>query len=153
MTTSQGTQFLSNLLPGNKPPQFVVGYLVSALMEEVHEAILDEFLEQEEAKEISKSVLATRLDKDPALINRWLSGPSNLTLETVGTLLAGMGCELSVDVVRIKNTLQEISGAENARPLPGETNVGSGLELLLRPPAQAKSAQGETQDNKFALAA
>jgi len=126
MTTSE-THFLSDLLPGNKPPKFVLGYLVASLMDDVYDAILDEFLAQEEKKEISKAKLAARIERDPAQITRWLSGPRNFELETIGLLLTGMGRKLEVRVVNIKDESQEAGNASTDGPAESvaETQLAS----------------------------
>lgn len=42
---------------------------------------------------ITKKDIAERLNKDPALISRWLSQPSNLTLDTISELLVAFDAE------------------------------------------------------------
>lgn len=59
------------------------------------------FAEEAESNGISKKVLADRLDKDPAQLSRWLSQPSNLTLETISDLLLVMDAELECRVVKL----------------------------------------------------
>lgn len=107
MTTSQEKPFLSTLFSKERPPEFVLGYLRSSFINRLHEAVLATFIELEKRKEISKSELARRLNKDPSQITRWLSGPGNWELETVSDMLAGMGCEPEVRVVRIQKVHHE----------------------------------------------
>jgi hypothetical protein len=49
---------------------------------------------------VTKKVLAERLGKDPAQLTRWLSYPSNFTLDTLSDLLLAMGSELDCRAVR-----------------------------------------------------
>ena len=51
------------------------------------------FAHEAENHGITKKVIAERLNKDPAQITRWLSGPANLTLDTLSDLLFAMEAE------------------------------------------------------------
>lgn len=52
------------------------------------------FISQEcEKQGLNKKDLAERLGKDPALITRWLTQPSNLTLDTISSLLLSVDAE------------------------------------------------------------
>lgn len=51
------------------------------------------FAKEAERNNITKKEIASRLDRDPAQITRWLSAPSNLTLETLSDLLYAMDAE------------------------------------------------------------
>lgn len=101
MTTSPDKPFLSTLLPKERPPAFVLGYLRSSFLNRLHQSVLSVFVDLEQKKQISKAELARRLDKDPSLITRWLSGPGNWELGTVSDLLAGMGYEPDIRVVKL----------------------------------------------------
>ncbi len=51
------------------------------------------FVDEAERTGITKKDIATRLRRDPAQISRWLSNPSNLTIETLSDLLFAMEAE------------------------------------------------------------
>ena len=51
------------------------------------------FVDEAERTGITKKDIATRLRRDPAQITRWLSNPSNLTIETLSDLLFAMEAE------------------------------------------------------------
>lgn len=57
------------------------------------------FAEEANRTGLTKRDLALRLDKDPAQITRWLSGPSNLTLDTLSDLLLAMDAEADPPVI------------------------------------------------------
>src|SRR6266850_3301256 len=56
-------------------------------------AVISLFSKLVETEQLTKREIAFRLEKEPAQITRWLSGPSNWTLDTVSDLLRAMGCE------------------------------------------------------------
>jgi len=59
------------------------------------------FFAEEAAKgNINKRKLAEKINCDPALITRWLSAPSNLTLDTISDLLLALGAEMDHRIVR-----------------------------------------------------
>lgn len=47
---------------------------------------------------ITKRDIARKLKRDPAQITRWLSQPTNLTLDTVSDLLLAMGAEMDCEI-------------------------------------------------------
>lgn len=51
------------------------------------------FFDEAERTGITKKDIADRLRRDPAQITRWLSSPSNLTLETLSDILFAMEAE------------------------------------------------------------
>ena len=51
------------------------------------------FAQESERSGITKREIAERLGKDPAQITRWLSGPGNVTIDTLSDLLFAMGAE------------------------------------------------------------
>jgi len=55
--------------------------------------IISFFAEEAERTGISKKDIAQKLKRDPAQITRWLSSPSNLTLETISDILLALDSE------------------------------------------------------------
>lgn len=51
------------------------------------------FAEEAERQGVSKRDIASRLERDPAQITRWLNHPSNMTLETISDLLLALNAE------------------------------------------------------------
>lgn len=111
----------------------------------VYAAVVSLFSRLVETQGLTKRELAYRLDKEPAQITRWLSGPSNWTLDTVSDLMLAMGAELDHCVSLIgKKT------PTNLHPLPQDckSNV-----VLLRPdgpmPPEDKSSTRTTVEPFF----
>jgi hypothetical protein len=64
------------------------------------EALTSFFAEEAERRGITKRDIAECLRRDPALITRWLSAPSNLTIDTVSDFLLSLGAEMDYAVAR-----------------------------------------------------
>src|SRR2546426_687229 len=65
---------------------------------------LAKFFEEEAAQgNITRKDLAAKLAKDPSQITRFLSGPSNLELDTISDYLLAMGAEMDHSIVRFKD--------------------------------------------------
>jgi transcriptional regulator with XRE-family HTH domain len=64
----------------------------------VFEALVGFYANRAEKSGISQRDIAKKLKRDPAQISRWLSQPSNLTLDTVTDLLLALDAELDVTV-------------------------------------------------------
>ncbi|MGB6451480.1 MAG: helix-turn-helix transcriptional regulator [Steroidobacteraceae bacterium] len=78
----------------------------------VYATVVTLFSRLVEIHNLTKSEIAYRLNKEPAQITRWFSGPSNWTLDTVSDLLLAMGAELDYKDVRIGQRIA------NVRPHP-----------------------------------
>lgn len=94
MSTSQ-TQFLSEIQAGHDGvpiPEAKRVYFQERLKNRFFEFLLNRFLEQQQHG-LTKAKLARRIGKTPDIVNRWLSAPSNLTLETASDLLLGIKAE------------------------------------------------------------
>jgi hypothetical protein len=64
------------------------------------EALTSFFADEAKRRGISKKDIAECLKKDPALITRWLTAPSNLTLDTISDLLLSLGAEMDYVVAK-----------------------------------------------------
>ena len=91
----------------------------------VFQSVLAFFVKRAKSEGITKKQLATRLGKDAAQITRWLSGPSNWTLDTVSDLLLALDAEPKLQI----NDLQEptissfnVNSQVTKSPSPASTN-------------------------------
>lgn len=69
----------------------------------VFEKIALLFVEEAEQRGITKKQIAEMLKKDTGQITRWLSGPNNLTLDTISDLLLALGAEMDYQPVRFED--------------------------------------------------
>lgn len=65
-------------------------YFQSRLRNRIFDLILKKFVEQQKASGLTKAILARRIERAPAVITRYLSAPSNLTIETISDLILGI---------------------------------------------------------------
>lgn|SRR5262249_7077432 len=70
------------------------------------EALTSFFAEEAERRGITKRDIAECLHRDPALITRWLTAPSNLTLDTISDLLLSLGAEMDYVVAKFEDRPQ-----------------------------------------------
>jgi hypothetical protein len=89
------TQLLKELAAGpNGDP--ISGSKLVYLQERLRGRFFDFLIEKFEGARgdgLTQAKLARRIKKSPEVINRWLSAPSNLTLDTISDLLAGISAE------------------------------------------------------------
>ncbi len=92
MTTSLATYLkqLPDLTP-EQIPDGVLGYLRSHTRNQAHQNVLEHFLKLSSEGKMTKALLASRLGKDPAHINRLLGSAGNWTLDTYADLLTALG--------------------------------------------------------------
>lgn len=83
MSTSLKRPYLSKPRRGEKIALFDVAYARSRNRNKAHSLLLEEF----EKSRLSKAEVAKMLGKRPEQITRWLSGPANLTLDTISDLI------------------------------------------------------------------
>ena len=69
----------------------------------VFEALTAFFAEEAERRGISKKEIAEALRRDPAQISRWLSSPTNLTLDTISDLLLSLEAEMDYSVAKFQD--------------------------------------------------
>ena len=94
MTTSQ-TPLLTELIAGHNGPPIsgpFRAYFQQRLRLRVFNFIFSKFIEAQKDG-LTKASLTRRIEKTPDLINRWLGGSSNLTLDTISDLLLGISGE------------------------------------------------------------
>jgi hypothetical protein len=72
----------------------------------VFEAITAFFADEAERRGITKRDIAESLHRDPAQITRWLTSPSNLTLDTISDLLLSLGAEMDYVVAKFAERSQ-----------------------------------------------
>jgi transcriptional regulator with XRE-family HTH domain len=86
MSTSQTTT-LSEPHGADKIPSWTLSYFRARLKQRVHSLLIREF----KKSGLSQADLGRRLDKEPAQLSRLLSGPGNLTLDSVSDFLFAIG--------------------------------------------------------------
>lgn len=92
------------------------------LRNRIHECVYRALLVRHEQDGVTRADLAARLGKDKAQISRWLSGPSNWTLDTVSDLLLALNVDLE-----LSTCLTEDRAAQNyVHPLMEKRGEPSG---------------------------
>jgi hypothetical protein len=108
MSTLQ-TQFMNEIQAGHDGPPIPEAkrvYFQERLRSRFFEFLLNKFLEQQE-RGLTKAKLARRIGRTPDVVNRWLSAPSNLTLDTASDLLLGINAEeLEMSASSLLNRVQ-----------------------------------------------
>lgn len=106
--TSYPTLDLKSLAAGHDGPpipESLLTYFTERARWRLFEFLLDRF-EQEEARGLTQAKLARRIGKSYEVINRWLSGPGNLTTDSAALLLLGICNEEPVfDGVNVLNRM------------------------------------------------
>lgn len=104
MTTSQ-QDFLTEILDGPEIPLGKIAYFRARLRNRLYDLVVSEFLRQTSANNLSKADLARRIHRRPEQVTRWLSAPSNWTLDTLSDLLLAMGAEPESLVSRLADRI------------------------------------------------
>ncbi len=76
-------------------------YFRQRLKNRIFQALLAHFADQAARHGLTRKDLALRLNRDPAQVTRWLSAPSNWTLDTISDLLLAMNSELSAEIASL----------------------------------------------------
>ncbi|MGH7813214.1 MAG: helix-turn-helix domain-containing protein [Candidatus Binataceae bacterium] len=95
------TSFLSEILEGiggKEIPPHQLAYFRVRLRNRIHDLVVSEFGRRQKVKKATKMDLARRIGREPAQITRWLSAPSNWTLDTISDLMIAMGTEPALGV-------------------------------------------------------
>jgi hypothetical protein len=69
----------------------------------VFAAIASFFAAEAERENITKREIASRLSCDPSQITRWLSAPSNMTIDGVSDILLSLGAEADLNIVKFED--------------------------------------------------
>jgi hypothetical protein len=101
------------------------------------EAITSFFADAAEQRGITKRDIAEFLKRDPALITRWLTTPSNLTLDTISDLLLSLGAEMDYTVTKFED-----------RPQPNEMHPLI-ARIMAGKPVMTEQKQPETPKKPY----
>jgi len=119
------TSILSKPEGSNKVPTSTFAYLRARFRHRVYTLIIGLF----KKSALSQADLARRLGYDPAQLSRLLSGPGNLTLDTISDILFAIGgLELGISVsdplgAKNKNIAVEAQKASSSTPATPITQV------------------------------
>ena len=102
-----------------------LAYYNQRLRNRIFEDVLKAFIQEAKAGRITKARLAKRLGKKPAQITRWLSGPSNWTLDTISALLLGIGAELDSEVAFLRDRTRPNYAHPFIEQFEGRAEIGS----------------------------
>src|ERR1700691_4789213 len=90
---------VTNTSGKNYPSERDFLYFRARFQNRVFQSVIAFFAEQAEKNGLTKAELAAAMQKDPAQIARWFSGPGNWTLDTVSDFLTAMNAEMSVEPI------------------------------------------------------
>lgn len=135
MTMSQ-TTFLSDVLDAREIPRNKLAYFRARLRNRLYDFIITAFVREQETGKLSKKQLAERIGRRPEQITRWLSGPSNWTLDTISDLLIAMGAEAEFSLVFLKD---KVSVEKNSSASFEAQSVGVAANKLLSPAQPSRS--------------
>lgn len=68
-------------------------YFQGRLRRRVYSVLLDAFTRRTKERGLTRKELARRVRRPAALVNRWLSHPSNLCLDSISLLMVGLGMD------------------------------------------------------------
>lgn len=100
----------------NRIPEEELGELWYAFNHNILEQLQNRARELEAAGQTQK-LIAERLGRDPASVNRWLRGRSNMTVRTMHDLARAMSCRLQVALQPLES-LQKANSNTNPWSLP-----------------------------------
>lgn len=115
MTTSQmpSTENISDRKAAEKISTHLLSYHRQRTQNQAFEELMAFFASRAEHFGTTRKDVAERLGKDPSQITRWLSGPGNLTLDTISDLLIALDAHMEF---RARGN-EEDSRANFAHPL------------------------------------
>ena len=91
--SAQPKSLLSEILEGKPIPEATLIYFRERFRDRLHSAILEAFLIRSQEKNLKRQDLAARIHRTKGQISRWFSAPSNITLDSISDLMAGMGMD------------------------------------------------------------
>lgn len=100
-------------------------YFRQRLKNKIFQSVLAYFNDSAKNEGLTKKDIARLLDKDPAQITRWFSGPNNWTLDTISDLLLAMDAEIEHEIIPLHdnkyqfttlNVVKENSAEQAAYP-------------------------------------
>lgn len=95
MTSSQA-EYRERIGKNEALPKRLRSYYQQRFQQQVFARIAKAFAERAETLDIKKSTIAALLDKDPGQVNRLLSHPTNLTLDTLSDIALALNFEPNV---------------------------------------------------------
>jgi hypothetical protein len=98
---------LTEILEGKPIPVGKMSYFRTQLRYDLHDAVLREFLRQEDKGQINQADLARRIHRKPSQISKLLGAPGNWTINTVSDLLLGMKAQPVISVMSIEDRIAE----------------------------------------------
>ena len=72
----------------------------------IFESLTTFFAQEAERTGVTKRDIAEYLNRDPAQITRWLSSPSNLTIDTISDLLLSLDAEMDHTISKFSERVQ-----------------------------------------------
>src|SRR3990167_9383585 len=108
---------------------FDIEYFRERQRNNIYQAVISHFAKKAE-EGLTKKEVAEILKKDPAQITRWLSGPGNLTLDTISDLFLAMGAEMKHEVISLgeSKTNDFLHLKLESFPRSGNNNVTTSAE-------------------------
>ena len=148
MPTSQ-MQLLNEISAGHDGPQIPpakLAYFQERMRDRVFDFIIGLFL-REQKNGLNKAKLGRRIGKRPEVVNRWLGGPSNLTLDTISDLLLGIAAEelllnsqTLVDRAPVNEFhLDDVPASAESSEEPEQDGEQASALMGLKPPSQDDS--------------
>jgi hypothetical protein len=116
-------------------------YFRAATRRHVYGVVLDRFMDVSERNGFSRADMARKLRARPEQITRWLSSPSNWTLDTLSDLLLSLSCRVNLSAedlasVRKGNYAHQLStsGRDSTKTKPIVAESDDSTRYLVEAP-------------------